>query len=201
MTTDTLFNESPAKWMALANRVAERIIYQYKVPPKEHDDVYSDTNIGVIQAMRQFDPDKCEKKNLIPYMYRTTFYRAILNRREICGRENTGRAKVRAMTRYCLDNPRAFGYEEQEFVPANLLTYDTPPATTEEEFRLHLGSFDCLSERDIDILTMYFYKDTLMKDIGKAIGLAKSRVSQIINGSITLLKEAGYETVLERLML
>ena len=200
MSNDTLFYSDQDKWRALSKAVAERIIYLYKVPPKEHDDVYSNANIGLLKSLRQFDPEKCEQKNVVPYLYRNTFYKAINAMRTVCGRASSGKAKIRALTHHCLDTYKMYGYENQEFAPATLLTYDPSPATTEEEFRLALGRLNCLSEKQIEILTLYFYRGMLMRAIGKHLGLTHSRVSQIVNETKSLLQEAGYDTVIERLM-
>lgn len=200
MDNDTLFYADQDKWMALSEQVAKRIITLYKVPPKEHDDVYSNVNIGMIKAIRQFDPEKCEQKNIVPYLYRMTFYKAIHAMRSVSGRANSGKAKIRALTHTCLDDNPVRDGEDPRPVFSSLLTYDPQPATTECEFKLALGKLNCLSKRQIDILTMYFYRGMLMSDIGEQIGMSHSRVSQIVNQSKSLLQEVGYDTVLEKVM-
>jgi RNA polymerase sigma factor (sigma-70 family) len=196
MNNDTLFYADQDKWMALSKQVARKIITLYGVPSKEHDDVYSNANIGLLKAIRQFDPDKHEQKHVVPHLHRTIFNKAISEHHSTHGMPNSGKDKVRKKM-FLSTFPY---YNDSVLVPTALLVRDTPPRE-EVDFRDGLESMDCLSEKQIDILTMFFYHDMSMVEIGKQFGVTRIRVHQIISEAKSLLKEAGYETVLERLML
>lgn len=53
----------------------------------------------------------------------------------------------------------------------------------------------CLPSRQKYILTRYFKDNILMGDIAKELGVAESRISQLITKSLKHLEEKGYEFV------
>ncbi|TLN09858.1 FliA/WhiG family RNA polymerase sigma factor [bacterium] len=102
-------------------------------------------------------------------------------------------SKARGLSLLSLNRPRAEDGEEEESELGECIA-DAPeksPAQVfekEEVKNLLSGQIGSLPERERQVVSLYYYHDKTMKEVGTALGITESRVSQLHTSAMLRLK-------------
>jgi RNA polymerase sigma factor for flagellar operon FliA len=174
--------------MAMARRLPRSVT---------EEELLSDAVLGLVRAVEHYDPD-CGTRFVTYASHRIRG--AILD-------ELRARDWVPRLTRH---RARAAGAEDglRRMIPFSRIeaerdrTGDDPALEYEDEdasgpFKLVEAGDDCavllagLSARERATVTFYYAEDRSMREIGAALGICESRVSQILKGALAKMRHAA----------
>jgi RNA polymerase sigma factor FliA len=99
-------------------------------------------------------------------------------------------AQVYSLTVGELQNKLEFDSEEKEAVEPSHITKEDPfeLCARAEDIRMVTVAIGRLSQKERRVLALYYFEERTMKEIGGALGLGQSRISQIIGRALDRLR-------------
>jgi RNA polymerase sigma factor for flagellar operon FliA len=201
----------------MARRVARSIAR--RVPFDRRDDLESAAFLGLTEAAQRFDPDRGEPFGAFAVQRVRGAVLDELRRGDVLSRQARTMARRvrraialhetqygRAPTSAELANDLDLSIEDVEQMrgdlgqtvsieaaSVNALSHEDDPAEKLDRVRhtaMISEAMNKLSERERDVVSMYYEHGMKMKDIGAELGVTESRVSQMCSAALRSLKHA-----------
>lgn len=205
-------------------RIAAAMLAKHKT---DFDQLYSDGNLGLLQAIERFDPQRGLKfwtfaasrvrgemldglrkdginsrKSLANQQERTEAIRQLT----VCGAPADDaaveamlgtRSKLPWLTQQSLDAVLFDTDSGRNVRMGDLFGFDPRTETAAECDERVRAVLGTLDYQTQVVLWLYYWRGGKQRVIGEAIGLSESRVSQIISGAVAQLRQRGKEALLE----
>ena len=167
-------------------------------PDIDADDFTQSGYFAILDAVQRFDESKGTFLSILHYSLKTAFMDACGMRTQQQRQDPLSKSSLR------LDNP-AFG-EDGDLTLADVIPdpnnyYEDVEERLYQEYvsKTCREAVDSLSNRQRDVINLYFYQDRTQKDIASHHGISFQRVQQIISQGLRCIRESSLSPELEKI--
>lgn len=171
-----------------------RIANRYHNGPAGPDEAISDAMIGVIKAVDRFEPERGRLTTLVEYCVRTEIWRNSPSHRLIripntAMKDNPDRTAKTARLVYAALCPFSLDGENDSQSSASGEVDPAEQLETADEYRRAWKALATLTPRWRKVIILHVMHGWTLAEVGKALGVTKTRVGQIRKKAIQQLHE------------